>query len=112
MDAFPPPREPHYARLCTHLKKGPAAPRPALPGLTPGKSASGRDAAAFDAVHLRHIERQLAGFIGPLAKHMVKSAAAQAADADDLVRRLAEELDMDADRSEFIQRCRMPRRDA
>ena len=35
-----------------------------------------------------------------------------AADADDLVRRLAEELDMEADRSEFIQRCRMPRRDA
>ena len=118
MDAFPPPREPHYARLCAHLKKGAAAPEPAaLPALTPGKSASGKsapgsDAAAFDAVHLQHIERQLAGFIGPLAKHMVKSAAAQAADADDLVRRLAEELDMDADRSEFIQRCRMPRRDA
>src|SRR6185437_13953775 len=45
MDAFPPPREPHYARLCAHLKKGPAAPEPAaLSAPTLGKSAPGKSA--------------------------------------------------------------------
>lgn len=112
MDAFPPPREPHYARLCAHLKKEPAAPRALAPAQSAlGKTVPVREGPTFEAVQLQHIERQLAEYIGPLAKHLVKSAAAQAANADGLLKRLAAELDTDAERSEFTQRCRMPRKD-
>jgi hypothetical protein len=58
---------------------------------------------------LRHIERQLAGFIGPLARHLVKSAVPQAAGIDDLVGRLAGELDTESERREFTQRCQAAR---
>ena len=71
----------------------------------------GRDCGAgpgnhhFEAPELQHIERQLAGYIGPLAKHLVKAAAAQAAGVEDLVGRLARELDSESERREFTQRC-------
>jgi len=94
MDAFPAPREPHYARLCTYLKTQSAT----VP--TAGNTHS------LDAAELQHIERQLAGYIGPLAKHLVKAAASRAAGVDDLVARLATELDSDLERREFTQRCR------
>src|ERR1700692_1505209 len=65
MDGFPPPREPHYARLCAYLKTQLSAARiGAETTLTPAPATAG--AHAFDAVHLQHIERQLAGYIGPL----------------------------------------------
>ena len=105
MDAFTAPRDAHYARLCTYLKAQ----------LSGGRIAHSSAAAAppsavlapsFDAVQLQHIERQLAGFIGPLARHLVKTAALRAAGVDDLVARLAEELDSEAERHEFKQRCR------
>jgi hypothetical protein len=106
MDAFPPPREPHYARLCTYLKTQLAAEpvRPALPTLT---AAAGASTHAFDSGELLHLERQLAGYIGPLAKHLVKTAASRAAGIDDLVGRLAMELDTESERREFTQRCRI-----
>jgi len=62
---------------------------------------------AFDAVHLQHIERQLAGYIGPVAKHLVKAAALRAAGVEDLLGRLAAELDTDTERRDFAQRCRL-----
>ena len=98
MDAFPPPRSAHYARLCSYLKtqlnSQPA--RPASPH-------------SFDAAQLQHIERQLAVYIGPLARHLVKSAASRAAGIDDLLARLATELDTDLERRTFAQRCREQR---
>jgi hypothetical protein len=108
MDAFPPPRQPHYARLCTYLKTQQAAEpaRPALPTLT---AAAGTSTHAFDSAELMHVERQLAGFIGPLAKHLVKTAASHAAGVEDLVGRLATELDTESERREFTQRCRIGR---
>src|SRR6202171_1620573 len=47
MDAFPPPREPHYARLCTYLKTQLTAEpaRPAFPTIT---TAAGASTPAFD----------------------------------------------------------------
>jgi hypothetical protein len=114
MDAFPPPREPHYARLCTYLKANLAAEGVAqlLPSIAPAAtgavSAAGAVSAgshSFDAAELQHIERQLAGYIGPLAKHLVKSAALRAAGVDDLLSRLATELDSESERYEFTQRC-------
>jgi TIR domain len=100
MDAFPPPREPHYARLCAYLKTQLAA-GPALQPIPAMHS--------FDAAELQHIERELAGYIGPVAKHLVKTAALHAAAVDDLVGRLAGELDSDSERREFTQRCQAGR---
>src|SRR6202140_904490 len=53
MDAFPPPREPHYARLCTYLKTQLAAGpvRQALPAIAP---AAGASTHAFDSSQLLH----------------------------------------------------------
>jgi hypothetical protein len=108
MDAFPPPREPHYARLCTYLKANLAAEAaahllPSIAAAATGAVSAGRH--SFDAAELQHIERQLAGYIGPLAKHLVKSAALRAAGVDDLLSRLATELDTESERHEFTQRC-------
>jgi hypothetical protein len=121
MDAFPPPREPHYERLCSHLQTElamPAAPAPlaGLPSAQPssaqtaspppragGASAGGH---GFAPAELQHIETQLAGYIGPLAKHLVKRAAVGAHDVQDLIARLASELDAESDRRLFVQRCR------
>jgi hypothetical protein len=98
MDAFPPPREPHYARLCAYLKSQAAAP-----------GAVKLSSPIFEPAEVLHIERQLAGYIGPLAKHLVKQAALRAAGVEDLVSRLAAELDTESDRREFTRRCRAPR---
>jgi TIR domain len=106
MDAFPPPREPHYARLCNYLKTQLAA-EPAPRSLPEHTTAAGASAHAFDAADLQHVERQLAGYIGPLAKHLVKTAASRAAGVDDLIGRLATELDTESERREFTQRCRI-----
>src|SRR6202048_206435 len=53
MDAFPPPRHPHYARLCAYLKTQMAAERaqPALP-----TAAAGASSHAFDSAELLHVE--------------------------------------------------------
>jgi serine/threonine-protein kinase len=81
--------------LCQYLKARPAdAPAPHA------------HAHAFDAAQLQHIERQLAAYIGPLAKHLVKTAALSAAGPDDLLERLAAELDTETERREFASRCR------
>ena len=105
MDAFPPPREPHFARLCAYIKTQLSAEPPQRP------SAASTPAVFpvvhhFEAAQLRYIERCLAGYIGPLAKHLVKSAVARAAGVEDLIARLAAELETESDRYEFSRRCR------
>src|ERR1700730_11229927 len=106
LDAFPPPREPHYARLCAYVKAQ-LAPEQLQQALPPIVIGSGGRTHAFDAAELQHIERQLAGYIGPLGKHLVKTAACRAAGVDELVGRLAMELDSESERREFSQRCRI-----
>jgi hypothetical protein len=108
MDAFPAPREPHYARLCTYLKTQ-LTTVPASHSLPLNAAGAGGAGHSLDAAELQHIERQLAGYIGPLAKHLVKTAASRAAGVDDLVVRLAAELDTDLERRQFTQRCRIDR---
>jgi hypothetical protein len=102
MDAFPPPRDAHYARLCSYLK----AQLNSEPGPASVSAPARASAHSFEPAQLLHIERQLAGYIGPLAKHLVKSAASGAADVEDLVGRLCMELDTDSERREFTQGCR------
>jgi hypothetical protein len=103
MDAFPAPREPYYGRLCSYVKAQLAVPAAvssanALPG-----SALPISTHHFDDATLLRIERRLAEYIGPLAKHLVKRAALEAGSLEDLVARLASELDRDADRHHFTK---------
>jgi TIR domain len=127
LDAFPPPREPHYERLCSFLKTALAAPRgsPAQQPLrgSVGQVASPRitpaavsDAVALDPAprphcaspeQLHQLEIELARYIGPVAKHLVRHAAASAADLQQLSLRLSAELDSEPDRQKFISACRM-----
>jgi hypothetical protein len=108
LDGFPPPREPHYERLCAlvaarvNAAASPlAAPSPATPA-----AMAAVPAGAFSAQQLQSLERQLADHIGPLAQHLVKRAAAQAPDWERLIGRLAAEIDSDAARQQFINTCR------
>jgi hypothetical protein len=48
----------------------------------------------------------LAGYIGPIAKHLVKTAALRAATAEQLVSAVAAELETETDRHEFTRRWR------
>jgi hypothetical protein len=110
MDAFPPPREAHYARLCAYLRnqlaktesnRGPAPdiastqPAPILVSTPP-----------VDSAELARIERLLAGYIGPIARHLVKAAAARTSNLEELVAHLAKELETETDRHEFTRRWR------
>ena len=108
MDAFPPPRERYYTRLCTHLKAQLTVTRARIPHQANSAAAVPRPN-QFDAAELQHIERQLAGFIGPLAGHLVKTTASRAAGVTDLVGRLAMELDTEWERREFTRQCQTAR---
>jgi hypothetical protein len=99
MDAFPPPREAYYQRLGAYLKAQIDLPPPPPPGNA--AAAGGR----FAAQELLHVEAQLAEFIGPLAKLLVKRGAARAQGVEDLVASLATELNSESDRRTFKERC-------
>lgn len=110
MDAFPPPRETHYARLCAYLRNHLAKPeseRGAAADIASTQPAPILHAPPpLDSAELARIERLLAGYIGPIARHLVKAAAARAAGMDELVGQLAQELETETDRHEFTRRWR------
>jgi hypothetical protein len=109
MDAFPPPRDAHYARLCRYLKTYGEPDRSASGTFTPAPAAPLRFT-SFQAAELRPIELHLAEYIGPLARHLVKQAASRATGIEDLISRLSAELDAEAERRDFANRCRqLPR---
>jgi TIR domain len=103
MDAFSPPREPHYARLCAYLKAQRGQPPADTTATQPAPVLA---ASALDPAEVLRIERLLAGYIGPIAKHLVKTAAVRAASADELVRNVSQELETETDRHEFTLRWR------
>jgi len=104
MDAFPPPREPHYARLCAYLKAQRGQQVPDIARTQPAPILSA--APPLDPAEVLRIERLLAGYVGPIAKHLVKTAAAHAASAEQLVSTVAMELETETDRHEFTKRWR------
>ncbi len=63
-------------------------------------------ASTLDPAEVLRIERLLAGYIGPIAKHLVKSAASRAASAEELVSTVAMELETETERHEFKKRWR------
>ena len=95
MDAFPPPREPHYVRLVSHLKTRFVQPSPRL-----------AEVVLLDPAELVRIERLLAGYIGPIARHLVRSAALRAGSMENLVAQVATELETETERHEFTRRWR------
>ncbi len=127
LDAFPPPREPHYERLCAFLKVALAAPsnRPLHPpaGASAGAADPGKvvpsamaDTMTLDLAPRAHcatpeqlhkLEIELARYIGPVAKHLVRHAAASATDLQQLTQRLSAELDSEQERQKFLGACRL-----
>ena len=110
MDAFAPPREAHYARLCAYLKSQLAKNEPSrsvVPDIASTQPAPIlHNALPLDSAELARIERLLAGYIGPIARHLVKAAAARASGLDELVAQLSTELETETDRHEFTRRWR------
>jgi hypothetical protein len=116
MDAFPPPREPHYRRLSSYLTAqlagkpvAAAAPNGGDRAASSAGAVSGVDAVSGLAVgsrELAHIEAQLASYIGPLARFLVKREAQRARGVDELIARLSTELEAESERTKFAQCCR------
>jgi hypothetical protein len=113
LDAFPPPLEPHYRRLYEHLSSMLAAEPLASGEETPPAGATAPRAAprepvraALDAAQVRSIEARLADFMGPVAKLLVKRAAATAASLEALITQLGAEIESETDRRKFLSACR------
>lgn len=127
LDAFPPPRQPYYVSLAMHVtailngtvslgSSGSVSPMSAqVPGqpvpaaIVSGETrigVSGHNALlSLDVTEMESLERRMARYIGPIAKVIVKRAAAKATTRDELTHLLAAELDAEAARTEFLQSC-------
>ncbi|MBS0374386.1 MAG: toll/interleukin-1 receptor domain-containing protein [Proteobacteria bacterium] len=100
LDAFPPPREPHYARLCDALEAVLA------PGVVPPPAArAGTAGPRFEGAALARVTALLADEVGPIAGVLVRRAAAVATDWRQLTTALAGEIGPEAARREFLRRC-------
>jgi hypothetical protein len=109
MDAFPAPRETHYRTLSRYLSAQIAVPASAVPARdVPAREPAAPGSAALRLPDLAHIEAQLASYIGPLAKYLVKREAQRAAGTDELIAKLSMELETETDRATFVKRCRHP----
>lgn len=105
LDAFPPPREPHYAKLAEYLRTRMHAGAPAKPRAADAAHID-RIPVGVDSGVLQSIERELAQYIGPIARVLTKRAAARAPDLRGLCSDLAREMRSDRDRERFLESCR------
>jgi hypothetical protein len=109
LDAFPPPLEPHYARLTAYVQSmlGRAAPGSELAA---GDTRAVRDlpsaAGLPDASALLRLETELARFIGPVARHLVNRAAVRSSGVEELLALLGRELESESERRAFISAAR------
>lgn len=109
LDAFPPPLEPHYRRLYEQLSSMLAAEPPAADEARPSAGTAPRRVPvrpALDAAQVRSVEAKLADFMGPVAKLLVKRAAATAASLEALITQLSAEIESETDRRKFLSACR------
>jgi eukaryotic-like serine/threonine-protein kinase len=60
---------------------------------------------AFPPGELESIESKLAFHVGPMARYLVKNAAATASTRNELTLRLAGEIELAAARQKFIESC-------
>jgi TIR domain len=110
MDAFPPPCEPHIDRLCDYLETAVgAAPARALPATRPATDSSPGGVAPtlvdVSTAQLHLVEIELARWIGPIARPLVRRAARDGGDLGTIALRLAPEIDRAADRQAFLAAC-------
>jgi len=112
LDAFPPPLEPHYARLVVCLNTLLATPtNPPPRQATPPPPAEPRTAQIYprvmiEAAKLRRLESDLAVYIGPFAQIVVHRAAAAASSVDALLEALGGQIESETDRRKFLTGCR------
>jgi hypothetical protein len=107
LDAFPPPLEPHYNRVCAHVAAL-LGGMPAAAATAPAPLAATTAAAAatvFRPEQLQSLERQLAQHIGPVARHLVQRAATGLSGWEQLVSKLAAEIDSLPARKQFLDAC-------
>jgi hypothetical protein len=124
LDAFPPPREPHYARLSAHITSllsssvpiGVSVGAPVSTSLvgpatvSPAPRSSERNALlSLDITEIESLERRLAHYVGPMAKYLVKRAASKATNREELTQMLAAEVEALPARKQFIEACHADR---
>lgn len=109
LDAFPPPRAPHYARLCAHVGALLESARGTIPSAaqaaSPDWSGAAALAPALVGIELAALERELARHIGPIARLLIQRASRRARDFADLTQQLAGELEDESARRGFIVAC-------
>ena len=120
LDAMTPPLEKHLQKLAdtltalleatkkddahaTPVTSAPIADTPIAPTAPVVPTAPVTE---WDAEVLKIVETQLCNLIGPLARLLVRKAAAVATNLDELYERLAPHLADEAERQMFQQRCR------
>jgi len=112
LDAFPPPLEPHYARLVICLNTLLATPTNPPPRReTPSPPVDPRpeqmhSRLVIEAAKLRRLESDLAVYIGPFAQIAVHRAAAAAPSVDALLEALGGQIESETDRRKFLTGCR------
>jgi hypothetical protein len=113
MDAFPPPMEPHYARLAKYLRSLLATAQgtgvtPEAPSAAPAaaQSSVAPGIAVTDAATLQLLSAELARYIGPVALLLVQREALRAADVDVLIAQLGTEIESDSERRLFLSASR------
>ena len=90
------------ARLRGQVGPAPVAVSASRAGLRP----NARPGFAFDADTLARAERQLAQYVGPLAKLLIKRAASDSGNVAELYRKLAEHIDSESMRKAFLDSVR------
>lgn len=101
--------DPQAAQLLRRSAMQPAAAPVASGAAGTGPSiGQGTGASNWDANTLTSLERALASFVGPLAKMLVKQAAARSGDYDTLVGAVAQHLQSDDERARFRAKLGKP----
>src|ERR1700712_4031829 len=78
-----------------------------LPSAGPTRPELGaRETTGFDRNMLQTMERQLALYVGPIARHLVERAVRSAGSVEILCETLASSIDRPTDRAQFQQACR------
>ncbi|HEY1874338.1 MAG TPA: toll/interleukin-1 receptor domain-containing protein [Steroidobacteraceae bacterium] len=109
LDAFPPPMEPHYARLTAYVKTLLASGTElaeATPEAEPARQRSQGVEGLPDPSALLRLESELARFIGPVARHLVNRAMLRSSGVDELLSRLGREIESEAERRAFMDAAR------
>jgi hypothetical protein len=109
LDAFPPPMEPHYTRLVVYVQAllgGGAEPVELPPVSAPAPQRTTAGKGLPGETDLLRLETELARFIGPVARHLVRRAALRASGTEELLDDLGREIDSDTERRAFLSAAR------